>query len=136
MLDLATLHRRACRVLPPRIDTCRVVLDVAGEAGLTALLLPLRHRHRGTIAFELSSSTRQALDACPLVFLQDACVAREGLARHGAPLAYEPWRPLPQGSSNGFITRSRDGRVRLQLDPARGLALYAWEDHRGVTFIH
>lgn len=136
MLDLATLHRRARRVLPLQIDTCRVVLDVAGEAGLTALLLPLRHRHRGTIAFELSSSTRQALDACPLVFLQDACVAREGLARHGAPLAYEAWQPLPQGSSNGFITRSRDGRVRLQLDPARGLALYAWDDHRGVTFIH
>ena len=41
MLDLATLHRRACRVLPPQIDTCRIVLDVAGEAGLMALLLPL-----------------------------------------------------------------------------------------------
>lgn len=136
MLDLATLHRRACRVLPPQIDTCRIVLDVAGEAGLMALLLPLGHRHRGTILFELSSSTRQALGTCPLVLLQNACVAREGLARHGAPLAYEAWRPLPQGSSNGFITRSRDGRVRLQLDPAQGLALYAWDDRRGDNFIH
>ncbi|MDR7069040.1 hypothetical protein J2X02_001891 [Pseudoxanthomonas japonensis] len=136
MLDLATVHRRARRVLPARIDTSRVVLATAGPARLAALLLPLGHRHRGTVLFELSPSTRQALDARALMFLQDACVAREGLGRHGLPLAYEAWRPMHSGEAVGFITRSRDGRACLQLDPAQGLALYAWDDHRGGRITH
>jgi hypothetical protein len=128
MLDLATLHRRARRVLPHQIDTCRVVLDAAGEAGLAGLLLPLRHRHCGSIVFELSRGTLSALRERSLTFLQDARTAREGLGRRRAPLSYDAWEPMAACPASGFVTTSRDRHACLRLDTRCGLAIYAWDD--------
>jgi len=136
MLDLATLHRRARRVLPLQIDTCRVVLDAAGEAGLAALLLPLRHRHCGSIVFELSRDTVSVLRARSLAFLQDARTAREGLGRRSAPLAYDAWRPMAAHPASGFITTSRDRHACLRLDLRGGLAIYAWDDAASIAPLH
>lgn len=128
MLDYATLHRRACRVLPRQLDTCRVVLDATGEAGLAALLLPLRHRHRGSIVFELSCETLAALGGRALQFLQEVRMAREGLGRRSAPLSYDAWQPVSACPMSGFTTDSRDRHVRLRLDLRRGVVIYAWDD--------
>ncbi|MBD9477991.1 hypothetical protein [Pseudoxanthomonas sp. PXM02] len=136
MLDLATLHRRARRVLPAQIDTRRVVLDAAGEAGLAALLLPLRHRHRGSIVFELSRGTLSALREGSLRFLQEARTAREGLGRRSAPLVYDAWQPVAARPATGFITTSRDRHACLRLDTRGGLAIYAWDDAASLTPIH
>ena len=136
MLDLATVHRRACRVLPLQIGTCRVLLDAAGEAGLATLLLPLRHRHRGSIVFELSGDTRSALREQSLEFLQDARMAREGFGRRSAPLHYDAWAPVAGCPANGFITTSRDRRACLRLDAYCGLAIYAWDDAASITPTH
>lgn len=132
MLDLATLHRRARRVLPLQIDTCRVVLDAAGEAGLAGLLLPLRHRHRGSLMFELSRGTLAALRERSLIFLQDARTAREGLGRRHAPLSYDAWEPVAACPTTGFITTSRDRHASLRLDIRCGLAIYAWDDAASI----
>lgn len=136
MLDLATLHRRARRVLPAQIDTCRVVLDATGEARLAALLLPLAHRHRGSIVFELSHGTLSALREGALGFLQEARTAREGLGRRSAPLVYDVWQAVAACPANGFITTSRDRHARLRLDISGGLVIYAWDDAPSITPIH
>jgi hypothetical protein len=136
MLDLATVHRRARRVLPLQIGTCRVLLDAAGEAGLATLLLPLWHRHRGSIVFELSGDTRSALREQSLEFLQDARMAREGLGRRSAPLRYDAWEPVAACPASGFITTSRDRHACLRLDLRCGLAIYTWDDAASVIATH
>ncbi len=136
MLDLATLHRRACRVLPLQIGTCRVVLDAAGEEALASLLLPMGHRHRGDIVFELSGDTLSALRARSLGFLQDARTAREGLGRRRAPVVYDAWQPVAACRATGFITTSRDRHACLRLDMRGGLAIYAWDDAASITPPH
>jgi hypothetical protein len=133
MLDAATLHRRARRVLPDKIQTCGIVTDAVDPARLASLLLPLGHRRRGAILFELSSVTRSVLAARSLAFLQDALTAREGLARRAAPLAYHAWQAVSQGAFVGFRTTSRDGRASLWLAPCAGLAVYAWDDRGWAT---
>ncbi|WAC64527.1 hypothetical protein OVA13_07160 [Pseudoxanthomonas sp. SL93] len=132
MLDVATLHRRARRVLPDKIQTRGVVIDAVDEKRLAALLLPLGRCRRGAILFELSSATLSALATRSLAFLQDALTAREGLARQAAPLAYHAWQAVSQGAFEGFRTTSRDGRASLWLAPCAGLAMYAWDD-RGLA---
>lgn len=136
MLDLATLHRRARRVLPLQIDTCRVVLGAAGEAGLATLLLPLGHRRHGSIAFELSGHTLSALRERSLEFLQEARTAREGLGRRSEPLRYDAWEPVGACPVNRFVTTSRDRRACLRLDTNGGLAIYAWDDTASNAATH
>lgn len=130
MLDPDTLHRRARRVLPDKIETREVVIDAVDENRLAALLLPLRHRHRGAILFRLAPATLAALASRSLSFLQDARRAREGLGRRSAPLAYGAWTRVSDGNAACFRTASRDGRASLTLVPVAGLAVYAWDDHR------
>lgn len=132
MLDLSTLHRRARRVLPECLRTSTVLVGAdAGEAGLAALLLPLRHVRRGSLWFRLAPETVDRLRREPQACLQDALRAREGLGRHRAPLLYRPWWAMASAPWPWFATASRDGRVRLWLLPVQGLAIYAWDDRAG-----
>lgn len=136
MLDLATVHRRARRVLPLQIETRRVVLDAAGEEALASLLLPMGHRQRGSIVFELSDDTLCALKARSLTFLQDARTAREGLGRRSVPMAYDAWQPVVAYPARGFVTTSHDRHACLRLDLRGGLAIYAWDDAASITPLH
>ncbi|MEL1264988.1 hypothetical protein [Pseudoxanthomonas putridarboris] len=129
MLDVATLHRRACRVLPEKIQTCGVLAGAMDEPRLAVLLLPLARRRQGGIAYRLAAATLAALAADPLAYLQDAYRAREGLGRRIAPLLYGAWRQVGHGGMACFHTVSRDGRASLALLPARKRAVYAWNDH-------
>ncbi|WP_454259592.1 hypothetical protein [Pseudoxanthomonas mexicana] len=62
MIDPATLHRRARRVLPEKIGTDAVIVEAMDDATLTMLLAPLAHRRRGCLLFRrLSSQTIAAL---------------------------------------------------------------------------
>ena len=54
MIDPATLHRRARRVLPEKIGTDAVIVEAMDDATLTMLLAPLAHRRRGCLLFRLS----------------------------------------------------------------------------------
>ena len=63
MIDPATLHRRARRVLPEKIGTDAVIVEAMDDATLTMLLFPLAHRRRGCLLFRLSSQTIAALVA-------------------------------------------------------------------------
>lgn len=142
MLDQQTLHRRARRVLPACLRTEAVIavhdgtgrLAGAGQSGLTALLLPLRHVRRGDLWFRLAADTRAALRARPMMFLQDATEAREGLSRHGAPMAWGPWRTASKGARAGRYTAcSHDGHARLWVLPASGVVVYAWDDRHELA---
>ena len=92
MIDPATLHRRARRVLPEKIGTDAVIVEAMDDATLTMLLAPLAHRRRGCLLFRLSSQTIAALVARAAGYLQDARQAREGLGRWTRPLTYTAWR--------------------------------------------
>ena len=131
MIDPATLHRRARRVLPEKIGTDAVIVEAMDDATLTMLLAPLAHRRRGCLLFRLSSQTIAALVARAAGYLQDARQAREGLGRWTRPLTYTAWRSQGQGASQLFDTRSDDGRAALCLLPAAACAVYVWDD-RGL----
>jgi hypothetical protein len=131
MLDLATLHRRACRVLPDKIDTDAVLLDAADDRQLAALLLPFSHRRRGCLVFRLSATTLRSLASRAALYLQDACRAREGLGRRTRPLTYAAWTQEGPGPASRFRTYSVDGRADLCLLPAAASAVYVWDD-RGL----
>lgn len=131
MLDPATLHRLATRVLPSGLRTQQVIGMPADESALAALLLPLRHVHRGSLWFRLAEETRAALAADPLACLQEAVVAREGLGRRRARMAYAPWTAVTASPPPVYATHSIDERVRLWLIPATGVLVYAWDD-RGM----
>jgi len=132
MLDLATLHRRACRVLPDKIETDAVLLDDTDDRQLAALLLPLSHRQRGCLVFRLSSWTLRALTSRAALHLQDACQAREGLGRRTRPLTYAAWTQEGTGPALRFHTYSEDGHAGLCLLPAAASAVYVWDD-RGLV---
>ncbi|HZF97893.1 MAG TPA: hypothetical protein VEY92_06550 [Pseudoxanthomonas sp.] len=51
MIGLHTLYRRAARVLPAALQTCEVLPPPLSQRELVSLVLPLRHRHSGTIGF-------------------------------------------------------------------------------------
>lgn len=131
MIDPATLHRRARRVLPEKIGTDAVIVEAMDDATLTMLLAPLAHRRRGCLLFRLSSQTIAALVARAAGYLQDARQAREGLGRWTRPLTYTAWRSQGQGASQRFDARSDDGRAALCLLPAAACAVYVWDD-RGL----
>lgn len=134
MLDLPTLHRRACRVLPACLRTSAVMVGGDAEpdpATLAAWLLPLRHVHRGSLWFRLAPQTRRDLQVQPGLFLQEASVAREGHCIRGRPLAYGPWRTLGKVPLVIHAAHSLDGRATLWLSPALGWLIYAWDDRRG-----
>ena len=131
MIDPATLHRRARRVLPEKIGTDAVIVEAMDDATLTMLLAPLAHRRRGCLLFRLSSQTIAALVARAAGYLQDARQAREGLGRWTRPLTYTEWRSQGLGASQRFDTRSDDGRAALCLLPAAACAMYVWDD-RGL----
>lgn len=136
MLDLASLHRRARRVLPPPVESSEVVVDACDASTLCALLLPLRHRRQGRIVFRLAPDTVRGLGRKPLDYLQDAVRAREGLGRRRTPMRYTAWR---QGGGDGgacFYAYSLDGRAALVLLPASAMAIYAWDDRGIATQLH
>lgn len=132
MLDLDFLHRRACRVLPDKIDTDAVLLDGADDTQLAALLLPLSHRRQGCLVFRLSATTLRPLASRAVLYLQDACRAREGLGRRTRPLTYGAWRQEDAGPASRFRTYSVDGRAGLCLLPVAAAAIYVWDD-RGLA---
>jgi hypothetical protein len=142
MLDPQTLHRRACRVLPACLHTEAVIALDGGdgkpagisERALATLLLPLRHVHRGWLGFRLAAETRNALRRRPMVLLQDATQAREGLSRHAVPIAWGPWQVTGEPSrARRFMTCSRDGRARLWVLPESGIVVYDWDDRRSLS---
>lgn len=131
MLDVDSLHRRACRVLPDKIGTDAVLLDGADDRRLAALLLPLSHRRQGSLVFRLSSTTLRSLASRAAQYLQDACRAREGLGRRARPLTYAAWKQEGTGPASRFRTCSMDGRAGLCLLPAAASVVYVWDD-RGL----
>lgn len=142
MLDQQTLHRRARRVLPACLHTESVIgiggddgrMPRAGERSLAVLLLPLRHVHRGRLWFRLAAETCNALRTGPMRFLQDATEAREGLFRHGAPIAWGPWRVAGHASrACRYTACSRDGHARLWVLPESGVVVYAWDDRHDLA---
>ncbi|WP_141456239.1 hypothetical protein [Pseudoxanthomonas sp. z9] len=142
MLDPQTLHRRACRVLPACLHT-EAVIALEGDEGralgtseraLARLLLPLRHVHRGWLGFRLAAETRDALCSRPMMFLQDATEAREGLSRHAVPIVWGPWQATGEPPrARRFMTCSRDGRARLWVLPESGILVYDWDDWRSLS---
>ena len=92
MLDLATLHRRASKVLPEVIQTSGVVAADKDPHALAALLFPLRRKSGGSLRFQLSAATLKAMATVPLAYLENATHARQGLGRRQAPSPYRPWR--------------------------------------------
>ncbi len=129
MLNPSRVHERACRVLPEVIRTSGIVLDDASEAGLAALLFPLRRPSRGSVSFRLCEASAGELQADPHGFLQRATVARCALSRFGEPANYAPWRRvrLPWGDDAWFTARC-DGRGVLVVLPAECRVVYLWFD--------
>lgn len=132
MLDVATVHRRARRVLPAQVHTRGVVLYACDAPTLCALLMPLAHRRSGRIVFRLEDDTLHALASRPMALLHAATQAREGLHPRVAPFEYAPWCAMQHDGAACFLTARRDGRATLALWPAQQQAVYAWND-RGVV---
>ncbi len=128
MLDAETVHRRASRVLPEAVRTCGVRIGDASERGLASLLLPLRRRPSGVVAFTLSQATLRELQGDALGFLQSATKARAALGRFAEPFDYRPWRALELEAGAAYFTAKRDGRAWIVLLPAERLAVYGWRD--------
>ncbi|KAF1710417.1 hypothetical protein CSC70_06970 [Pseudoxanthomonas kalamensis DSM 18571] len=128
MLDADTVHRRARRVLPSSIDTCGVLLQDARPPALASLLLPLRRKSSGALAFQLSHDTVRALRQSPQACLDAALTARSGLTRQGPPARYRRWRRAVLDALEVWFTTRLDGKATLLLVPAEALAVYLWRD--------
>ncbi|HVK50845.1 MAG TPA: hypothetical protein VM469_03795 [Pseudoxanthomonas sp.] len=128
MLDQATLHRRASRVLPANLRTRGVVIEAESMADLAELLLPLRHRPRGSLCFRLDEATAQRLREDPEASLREAPIARAGLARHARPMSYGQWTPVASTPQPIYAARSQDQHACLWLLPMAALLIYAWDD--------
>ncbi len=128
MLDVETVHRRASRVLPEVVRTSGVLVEDASECGLAALLLPLRRKPSGVVAFLLSEATMRDLQGDALAFLRSATRARAALGRFAKPFDYRPWRALGLECGAAYFTSRRDGRAWIVLLPAECLAIYGWRD--------
>jgi hypothetical protein len=128
MLDQATLHRRACRVLPANLGTRGLLTQAQSTAELAGLLLPLWHRPRGSLGFRLDEATTRRWLEDPQSNLREPPVARAGLARHARPLAYEAWTPVASMPQPIYVARTRDQHACLWLLPMAALVIYAWDD--------
>lgn len=128
MLDVGTLHRRASRILPEVVQTSGVLVEDASERGLAALLLPLRRKPSGVVAFTLSEATLRDLRGDALGFLHAATRARAVPGRFAEPFDYRPWRALELDGATAYFTSQRDGRAWIVLLPAERLAIYGWRD--------
>ena len=128
MLNVETVHRRASRVLPEVVRTSGVLVGDISECGLAALLLPLRRKSSGVVAFNLSKATLCELQADPLGFLQSATRARAALGRFAAPFDYRPWRALELEGDRAYFTSQKDGRAWIVLLPAERQVIYGWRD--------
>lgn len=128
MLNVEAIHRRARRVLPEVIQTSGVMVEAENDKSLASLLLPLRHKPAGAIAFRLSEVTLCQLRQDPLGYLHAATRARQALLRRGEPFDYRPWRKLKLDESDGYFTQKRDGAASILLLPDARLAIYAWRD--------
>lgn len=130
MLDVATVHKRARRVLPEVLATSGVLLEDRSPGGLAALLFPLRRKSSGSVAFRLSIDTAAALQADPWNFLASAIEARETLGRHGSRPTYRPWRAVRTTNADAvaYFTSTIDGRASLAVIPSERLAIYLWRD--------
>ncbi|MFT3762176.1 MAG: hypothetical protein QM761_06105 [Pseudoxanthomonas sp.] len=128
MLNTEAVHRRARRVLPEVLATSGVVLEEKSEAGLAALLFPLRRPSSGAVAFRLCEASARRLQADPMAFLRDARVAREASGRFGEPTRYREWRraTLPHGPA--YFTARYDGRGMIVVVPAERMVVYLWRD--------
>ena len=144
MLDLATLHRRASKVLPEVIQTSGVVQAAHDPRALAALLFPLRRKSNGSLRFQLSATTLQAMATDPLVYLEQATQARQGLGRRQAPFTYRHWRKAlvpgmaispARNEKEGtgycvvYFTSKSAGKALLLVIPDLRLAIYLWNDH-------
>ena len=144
MLDLATLHRRASKVLPEVIQTSGVVAADKDPHALAALLFPLRRKSSGSLRFQLSAATLKAMATEPLAYLENATRARQGLGRRQAPFTYRPWRralvpgmavPHARNGKEGtgscvvYFTSKSDGKALLMVIPELRMAVYLWNDH-------
>ena len=123
MLDLASLHRHASRVLPAALQTTGVLLRDATPARIAGLLLPLRHVRRGSLRFVLAGSTMARLANAPSASLQQARQPRDP-----ACPGYGPWRVHGEGRGVRYVSQRLDGRAVLCVIPARQLLVYAWHD--------
>lgn len=128
MLDVETVHRRASRILPEVVKTSGVRIGDASERGLAALLMPLRRKPSGVVAFTLSEATMRDLREDALGFLRAATRARAALGRFAEPFDYRPWRALALEAGTAYFTAKRDGRAWIVLLPAERLAVYGWRD--------
>ncbi len=128
MLDVETVHRRASRVLPEVVRTSGVRIGDPSERGLAALLLPLRRKPSGVVAFTLSEATMRDLQGDALGFLRSATRARAALGRFAEPFDYRPWRALELECGQAYFTAQRDDRAWIVLLPAERLAVYGWRD--------
>ncbi len=125
MLDLASLHRRASRVLPAALQTSGLLLREATSARIARLLLPLGHVRRGSLRFVLAGATVERVARSPIACLQQARQPRDP-ARPG----YGPWQAYGQGPGLRYVSQRLDGHAALCLLPARRLLVYAWDDRR------
>ena len=128
MLNAEAVHRRARRVLPEILATSGVALEDASEAGLAALLFPLRRPSSGTVAFRLCEASARELQADPDAFLRKALVAREPPGRFAAPTRYRPWRRISADSGSVYFTSRHDGRGLIVVVPAERMVVYLWRD--------
>ncbi len=135
MLTADAVHRRACRVLPEVLATSGVLLGDASQSGLAALRFPLRRKSSGSLAFQLSTQTLDALHLEPMRVLHEALQARQGLGRLATPLRYQPWRTvrIAGTASPVYCTISECGNASLVVIPSQGLAIYLWNDRALAT---
>ena len=144
MLNLSTLHRRACKVLPEVLQTSGVVPASEEPGALAALLFPLRRKSSGSLRFRLSAAVIEAMAPDPLAYLEEALRARQGLGRRQAPFLYRRWRKasipglaISDARSRSarpecgtvYFTSKTDGKALLIVVPDLGLAFYLWNDH-------
>ena len=127
MLDLASLYRRASRVLPAALQTSGLLLREATPARIARLLLPLGHVRRGSLRFVLAAATLERLAHSP-----GACLQQARQPRDRACPGYGPWQAYGQGRGLRYVSQRRDGHAALCLLPARRLLVYAWDDRRAI----
>lgn len=139
MVNVQTLHRLATRVLPEVVQTSGVSAAPEDPHALAALLFPLRRKSSGCLRFLLSPPVIEAMASDPLVFLEHALRARQGLGRRQAPFRYRPWRrafiPYMASGASGepvgevYFTCKEDGKALLLVAPGMRMAFYLWNDH-------
>ena len=124
MFTLATLHRRARRLLPAGLATAGLLAPVDPACWESSPLsrLSFGHARRGVLGLRLDAGFAGELQRRGIALLHAL-----GGTGSDAVRRYRAWQPLPR-QDGGFWTQDEAGGLAVLLAGAQAVAWLLWQD--------